>query len=1130
MATLAGLPPVLLLVLLAIGIGPAGGTRTEPQGAAAAPAAPSTPAPPSGNDAPALVARVLGQERQSWAQCRSCPREPPQVRVLLATLPDPRDSHLPHDFDRYLDSIRRAGEAAEYVLVDFHLPWRESAAEAARAGADGPAYRRAPGVLVFRSPISAARPKGELLVVWLVGETPTTGVQRLALRAAFEQMCAVCDALPRRPPSCDRVPVLGPSFSGSIESLRAELHRQGLADPRLRFRIVSGSATAVDVKALVEHLTGGSSFHATVVPDAITLPAMIEHLVNLGVAPERIALLVEGNTSYGQGAASWARRVRLVPFPSQIGRLRRAYEQEPRPADGRAAAWDASPRLRRLVLGGDDTQAIDVPPVFSDLDSHSTEIALTTNLAALAREGVQYVGLLATDVRDKLFLGRQVRRFCPGAALFTLDADILFLHPDVSRTFEGMLVIAPYPLVGDNQWWSYPFQGRQRRLQFPSTTAQGVYNATLALLDRPERLESSAPFDRSGAYGIPPLWISVVGSDAFWPLRVIEYPDPGVLVPLAPPAPARDGGNAAQAGVAEASAPDPPKAPRAWDVRLGSSGWITALAVFQGLLWGLCLLLLAVDLEPVWPAARRLTAFAGPLRAVVSEAAREARAVYVVVVLLSCASLLLVVGAVATLGQGRSAPELLLYVTAPLLIVTTAWAARDGVPAIRRAAREARRDKYRLRHLDDVASAVSGGLVLALAVAFAFSLHAPDETARTFIYLRATPLLGGLSPLPPLVLLGLAGLLWGLCALMRVRLLDGLPDGAGGRLLNFDSPALPGLQRLEADLIETLSARTPGAGGLLLAWLVVGFPCWQLFVSDAAVPGFEGPAFRWLLGGSLSIVVAGTLVNVFAFHRLWSRLHPVLRRLGAQREIVTACEALDSSLSWSAMLDLTARVPVFTALVEAVRQARRFCDEAPADLLPEWVAAHARRAEDDLREALSEDAAGNHDASVSARRRVQAGLAKLAPEVLQAWQNWPRPERPAWDQAALAFVAGRVAGLARQVFAHMRTLLLFSTGSLLLVLLAVSSYPLEPRGMFLVFCWTLILGVVGATMLAFTAIERDPVLSALAHTTGGKVELNRDFLSRVLVHGGVPLLGLLAAQFPDVFRQILAWLEPLLGR
>jgi hypothetical protein len=90
-----------------------------------------------------------------------------------------------------------------------------------------------------------------------------------------------------------------------------------------------------------------------------------------------------------------------------------------------------------------------------------------------------------------------------------------------------MLVFSTYPLNSANQSWTYPFFGEGQRWQFPSDNAEGVYNATLALLGKPEQmLEYSRPFVKLSAG--PPLWVSIVGNDDFWPVAYMETRDKGM--------------------------------------------------------------------------------------------------------------------------------------------------------------------------------------------------------------------------------------------------------------------------------------------------------------------------------------------------------------------------------------------------------------------------------------------------------------------------------------------------------------------------------------------------------------------------------------------------------------------------
>src|SRR5262249_43086521 len=79
--------------------------------------------------------------------------------------------------------------------------------------------------------------------------------------------------------------------------------------------------------------------------------------------------------------------------------------------------------------------------------------------------------------------------------------------------------------IGLNQLWTYPFKGDEERLQFPTPTEQGVYNATLALLGKEDQmLEYGFPFStykyREERY--PALWLGIVGRKGIWPVKAFD--------------------------------------------------------------------------------------------------------------------------------------------------------------------------------------------------------------------------------------------------------------------------------------------------------------------------------------------------------------------------------------------------------------------------------------------------------------------------------------------------------------------------------------------------------------------------------------------------------------------------------
>jgi hypothetical protein len=138
-----------------------------------------------------------------------------QVQFIIATIPDPDSVPLRYKFDSFLDAISEAANIAGFNLFSFDLPWLDTAKETAggfklaqevdiapsderdqEADADRKSLfaikpsdtRRShkdPGIMLFRQRQSRYK---QLLVVFIVGERPDTGVDAPTLRSALDQV------------------------------------------------------------------------------------------------------------------------------------------------------------------------------------------------------------------------------------------------------------------------------------------------------------------------------------------------------------------------------------------------------------------------------------------------------------------------------------------------------------------------------------------------------------------------------------------------------------------------------------------------------------------------------------------------------------------------------------------------------------------------------------------------------------------------------------------------------------------------------------------------------------------------------------------------------------------------------
>ena len=208
-----------------------------------------------------------------------------RVTTLIASLSDPTDSRLGYDFDMATEAIQRTIESEGYTLDRFRLPWLDSGTPARQhfatgsrqsrtrlrfaavpnaprtvAGGTAPpaalqtalrgtSHERQPGTILFRidrDPPRSDQPASpqELLLLLLVGETPTWGIQQEALMTSLNIAWTL--DFQRNTKAPDRAPairILAPTFSGTADSM-ARVLRTWTESQQERRRRGSGSAPA----------------------------------------------------------------------------------------------------------------------------------------------------------------------------------------------------------------------------------------------------------------------------------------------------------------------------------------------------------------------------------------------------------------------------------------------------------------------------------------------------------------------------------------------------------------------------------------------------------------------------------------------------------------------------------------------------------------------------------------------------------------------------------------------------------------------------------------------------------------------------------------------------------------------
>src|SRR5258706_222834 len=282
-------------------------------------------------------------------------------------------------------------------------------------------------------------------------------------------------------------------------------------------------------------------------------------------------------------------------------------------------------------------------------------------------------------------------------------------------------------------------------------------------------------------------------------------------------------------------------------------------------------------------------------------------------------------------------------------------------------------------------------------------------------YLRASTLASGLSPLLPMLFLGLVGCLWSLCELRRLHLGESAPLYCAITSLTGPGTGDLALLKLKIDRLLADSRENFTASIGLLGILVV------LFVASLHLmpPSIDGQFFVGLFELFLLLCSLAIVFEFLRFVMAWA--------------------------TFAKMLD-------------------RFA----------WLGLGA------------------------------------------AFQRLPQP-----------IAAVPVLRYVHYVFGQLRNLLFFATAATLLVLTAISSYPFQPKQLLLALSWLTILSIAAVAVKVFVQMDRDELLSWLNKTTPGRVGPSWELVSRLATHVLLPVLGLAAAQFPEVARLLFFWVLPL---
>ena len=505
----------------------------------------------------------------------------PDINALIAIVPDPR-TNMSLLFDRTIDALMGAAGDNDYVSTYYWLPWKQQspATEMESGGAES---LHEPGLIIFKnvpSPrkgtaVSSPDNSKGVIYLFVVGETPTTGIDGFQIQKVFryeDELAGVTGINFRRSTGDqpDVLSIIGPTFTGSAASLRQAIDTTLLkhSDPKSALYIgsvyVSGtSATEFAAKQLTHEAASQPIWYRSFAYDAAfdqqRLLDMFCHSSSR-FSPIRVALLIEDGTAFGSRTASSMNaangsstassmnaakanespascyetdptRMLQIRFPREISLLRNAQAESTQAGKGgESSEGDGSPPSPYLRLSLKDSNAYDSVP---HLSRENTPASQEAQLMAIARQLLryrsQYIVISGSNILDLIFLAQFLHRACPDARLVFYVGDLLFEREVDNVPFIGSLTLTPYPLIGSGA----TAESTSRRA-YSDSNSQAYFNAaSFTFWNDPlkfGKLSDANTLPRLSGYRNmllagqkmqnPPLWVTAIGSDGYYPLGI----------------------------------------------------------------------------------------------------------------------------------------------------------------------------------------------------------------------------------------------------------------------------------------------------------------------------------------------------------------------------------------------------------------------------------------------------------------------------------------------------------------------------------------------------------------------------------------------------------------------------------
>jgi hypothetical protein len=1126
---------------------------------------PSSEIPVSSSQAAAVKLR-----QQVW-----CIPQNERVTAMMAVVPDPVHTHMALLFDRSIEAINLASESADYVMDRYWLPWRPVASSTSTEPAeqDSRGTESQPGLLLFRwngPAIQTGEPGNSgatLLYVFLVSDTSTDGINGAQFSRAVNYIQQVCGAFHECYGNSRAIRILGPTFSGSLYSLRR------LVESRKRQQFMAYSGTVSSIcsvwnQGMSKNLNGecpsldekpsrvaNLEFQPfvtdteTAIKEFIAFLELGRHISPCAANPE-VAILSEAATSYGTASRQPAKNdevsaesglKKIEPcyanfaYPREISNLRNAYRPS---GKNTTAPPPGSENYLPFDLADLEPNKSDETPEFSRSQGPLSKEAVLMDFANdMRREHYKYVGIIGSNVLDVMFLAGFLRNSCPDIRIFVLNSDLLFERDSENAPYIGTLAVATYPMLG-RDFVAPGAEHDPSRLPFADGYEQGQFNATVYLLKGllPQKL-AAEPYELgeprvagSSSTDVPsqfPLWVSVVGTSGFWPVQVIQ-------------------GNETPGDPVHGSQ----SVMRSSDF---SPAWKAITMVLSALAFFQVLVLLTAS-----PVLSHLHDFA------VTAPACSDRLFFINVASANLALCLTLAAEPAWIyGWRAGAAVPIISITAAIAIVAALLTCLRLNRTCYKQRKLAGKSDRKLLGIQVLYLAIWTLALIGALIWCGLLLDRHGHYGLFFCY-RSIHLATGVSPLTPMLPLCACMYAWSLFEIIRLR----FNDSARPRL-NVEV-GFPG-STTEEYIAHSVRRYFLQRNYVIAFFVLLGL--WLMaFNPVRPFQLFERLGFGLLYEAWFILVVMLMLSSGLRLGQIWSELRKLLREL--ERSPIRQAFSRLTGESWSPIWQAGGQEDALTNMsrsfevLKQIRLSSRSMDEGLKASIAE-----AEKARTEIRDLIypRANAQANTGPSVTARevpRRKElfrllqekfAAIQQLLAQVLNhallfLQKEWDEhssaaiqtmdtdaKERTNTESADLKslkskqestaivplleqYVALRYVAFIRAVLGHVRLLLIFLAISFSLMLISLNVYSFEPHQS-LIWSFTAIFAVIGILAIGvLMEAHRNEILSRVSGTKPN--ELGWGFYARLVSLGAAPLITLLATHFPSIGKFLLSFFQP----